>query len=213
MEENIKVEGETQQKVVEETKEEPQSFSNYNRGPKSSNKSSVMLLVFLLLLALVGGFFIVKKLRTSQETIPPETAGSVELNSPSTPTPTAEPIDKTKIKIEVLNGTSISGEAAFLQGQLRNLGYTGIVVGNKERTDVETTEVTFSDVLAKKVVDEITIKFEEVYKVVSVSTSSSLLGKDVQIVTGLRKGQTPKPSPTVTPTPSASPSASPTPTP
>ena len=209
MEENTKVEGETQQEVVEETKEEPQSFSNYSPGPKSSNKSSVMLLVFLLLLALIGGFFIVRKLRISQETIPPETTGSVEFNSPSTPTPTAEPIDKTKIKIEVLNGTSISGEAAYLQGKLKGLGYTSITVGNKERTDVDTTIVIFDQSLAQSAIDEITVNLNDIYKDVQTKTGI-LSGKSVEVVTGLRKGQTPKPSPTATPTPSASPSASPT---
>ena len=139
-----------------------------------------------------------------------------DLSAPPTlsPTPAPTPIDKDEIDFEILNGTGIAKEASFLQGKLRDLGYTSIELSNSDDQDNETTVVTFSDELSEALIDEITQELEDIYKDVETKTSSSL-SMDIQIITGLRVGQTPKPSsaPTPEPTDEPNPTTSPTVTP
>ena len=147
---------------------------------------------------------------TSSSTLTP-----VEMLSPSASS-TAKPADKSKVKIQIQNGTGITGEAAFLQTQLKTLGYTTVTVGNASSQDQTVTTVTFAKSLSSDSVDELTKKLKELYKEVEVKTVATSTN-DVVIITGLRKGATVKPSATPTLKTSASPtvkaSSTPTPTP
>lgn len=178
-----------------------------SRKPNSST-GKVILVVSVLAIVGVLGFFVFRGLRSGGN--PSPTPESVVESASATPEATPTPsIDKTKIKIEVQNGTGISGEAAYLQDKLRSLGYTNIKVGNATSQDNTTTTVTFAKSTPQGVVDEITAKLQELYKKVESKTSSTLK-TDVLILTGLRKGATPKPSAAPTVKPSASPSGTPT---
>ncbi len=185
--------------------------------PKKSNGAKTFLIIGILVLVGILGFVIYKS-ATNKEEISTEPTPFDNLTTPTegevAPTPSATPkaIDKSKVKVEVQNGTGITGEAAYLQTQLKNLGYTNIKVGNAGQQDATITTVTFSKSLSSDVVDELTQKLKALYQTVSVKTSSTL-DSDVLIVTGLRKGVTPKPSATPTVKPSASPSPTPTATP
>ncbi|KKU09272.1 MAG: hypothetical protein UX13_C0045G0001, partial [Candidatus Woesebacteria bacterium GW2011_GWB1_45_5] len=142
-----------------------------------------------------------------------------EAPTPSS-TATAKPADKSKVTIEVQNGTGITGEAAYLQTQLKNLGYTNVTAGNASSQDATATTVTFAKSLASNIVEELTQKLKALYQNVTVKTATTAT-KDVIVVTGLRKGATVKPSATATAAPTstsastatASPTASPTATP
>lgn len=196
---------ETTQVVEEKSQNSPEV--GFPLSPKPKEKSSKAGLIILLVVALLGiGIFFLTKKAGEKEIAPTETP--TVTSSPS-PTASAEPIKRDEVTIEVQNGTGISGEAAYLQGQLRNLGYTDITVGNASSSDNEATTVTFKSGLNQGVIDEITAKLKELYQTVTTKTSSTQT-KDMVIVTGLRKGQTAKPSATATPTPKASSSASPT---
>jgi hypothetical protein len=181
---------------------------------KGGNKLPLIILGIVILLA-AGGIFFLTRGSSENATPTPTVEGEDSfLTETPVPTETPAPVDKTKIKVEVQNGTGISGEAAYLQGLLRSLGYTNITVGNASSQDNATTTVTFNSSLSSDVVDEITTKLQGIYQEVSTKTSSSIT-KDVVIVTGLRKGQTPKPSATVKPSvsPTATGSATPSPSP
>ena len=194
---------------VEQVEEKTQSSPEvgFPLSPKSKEKSSKAGLIILIVVALLGiGIFFLTKRAGEKEIAPTETPTVTSSPSPSA---SAEPIDREEVTIEVQNGTGISGEAAYLQGQLRSLGYTDITVGNASSADNEATTVTFKTGLNQGVVDELTAKLKEIYQTVSVKSSSTQT-KDVVVVTGLRKGQTAKPSATATPTPKPSASASPT---
>ncbi len=203
-----------------ETQQDPQPEVGFPISkPPVSQKGSKLPFVILgvvILLAIGGIFFLTRGSKEQAEVSPsPETEGV----STETPVPTASPtIDRSKVQIEVDNGTGITGEAAYLQGVLRSLGYTNVKVGNASSQNSTTTTVTFNSSLSSGAVDEITAKLQDIYQDVTTKTSSSI-SVDVLIVTGLRKGQTAKPSPTATPKPSVSPtptssgSATPTPIP
>lgn len=216
MEENQNVEQEqTQEKPPFEQKPSNVSFPNVNQQSKSSGAKTVLIAGTLLLIAILG--FVVyksatKNSGTSTEATPLDnlTTPSGETN-PSTPvsTSTPKPVDRSGVSISIQNGTGIAGEAAYLQTQLKNLGYTDIKVSNASSQGAITTTVVFSGSLSQVVVTEITQELNSLYQKVTTSTSTSAT-TDVVIVTGLRKGATPKPSATATPT--ATPTASPTPT-
>lgn len=209
------------------------SFPSVNEPPKSSGPK--MLLIFgILILVGILGFVIFKSANTTSEEVPEPTpfdnfAPPIEQEPTPFPTPTAsssatpKASDKSAVKIQVQNGTGISGEAAYLETQLKNLGYTNIAVGNASSQNATATDVTFSKSLAQTVVDELTTKLKALYTTVNVKTTTSGTF-DVVIITGLRKGATAKPAssplpisatgtPRATSSPTPSGSASPTATP
>lgn len=201
--ENQNQEAEVQEEV-EKVEEKPESSPEvgFPLTPKSKEKSSKAGLIILIVVALLGiGIFFLTKRAGEKEIAPTETP---TVTSSPVPTASATPVDRAEVSIEVQNGTGISGEAAYLQGQLRSLGYTDITVGNASSQDNESTTVTFKSGLNQQVIDELTAKLKDLYQDVT-AKSSSTQTKDVVIVTGLRKGQTARPS--ATPKPSASPTA------
>lgn len=202
-----------QQETAETPAQKPvQSPPQPMRKEGGSKKWLILIIVVLLIAA--GIYLIVRGITGSSSSQPSPTPSFAPIETP-TPTASSEPVDKSTVSISVENGTGIANEASYLQGKLANLGYTDVEVGNADSQDNSTTTVTFSSTLGSSAVDEITKELEDIYEDVNVNTSRSQTDFDVIIITGLRKGQTPKPSPTATPeateSPSPSPSASPTP--
>lgn len=187
--------------------------------PKPKGRINKLVIFALVLLLLVGGgiFLFSRGSKDNNSGISPTPTVEGLTNPTSTPTETAtpSPVDKSDVSIEIQNGTGIPGEAAYLQGVLKSLGYSDIKVSNADSDTHETTTVTFAKSLSSTIVDEITKKLESTYKDVETKTSSTQK-TDVLIVTGLKKGATPKPTATPTPTPTktttptTSPSATPT---
>lgn len=181
-----------------------------SQPPKPTAKANKWVIIFLILLILGAGgvfFFATRSNKETEATPTPETAGTSDFAT-AEPTESPKPVDRTKVDIEIQNGTGITGEGAYLQGVLANLGYKNIKTGNASNQNNTTTVVTFAKSLDAGAVDEIASKLEEVYKTVDIKTSSTQT-TDVLIVTGLRKGATAKPSATPSPKPTTSPSASP----
>jgi hypothetical protein len=186
---------------------------------KGNKKLAVILIVIAVILVIGSGLFILGKSRSksSKEIATPAPADTfIDENTPEPiETATPEPVDRTVIKINILNGTGIPKEASYLQGVLKDLGYEDIKVGNASKQDNTVTNITFKSGLSDTVIDEITGELKKKYESVKTSKSSSL-DFDVVVITGLRKGQTPLPSvistpeSTVSPSPSSSPSSSPT---
>lgn len=200
--------------VSENNSGEKVNFSSIPvRSTKSKSSAKIFLGIFILVIFVVGGFLIFKdsnKSETVEEEIPPAEI----VASTSTPAATPVSVDKSKVAIEIQNGTGISGEAAYLRDALKALGYSDFELGNATSSDNVTTTVTYNKDLAQSVQDEITGKLNTLYKEVSVKSSATQLTQ-VLIVTGLQKNATAKPSatPTVKPSTTASPSASPSATP
>jgi hypothetical protein len=208
-EQNVPV---TEQSNVEEVHEEQPTSSRVSfptiGEPKKGNGGKTLLIIGILVLVGILGFVIYKSASQRTEGLETEPTPFENLTSPeeTEPTPSSTPVavDKSKIKIQIQNGTGITGEAAYLQTQLKNLGYTDITVGNSSQQNATTTYVTFSNALSSSVVSEIKQKLDAIYQNVS-STNSATSSVDILVVTGLKKGATPKPSPTptVTPTPTS----------
>lgn len=194
-----------QTQQVPEVPQESVSFAPIPVKQKSKTGLKTFLGIFILIIFIVGGFLIFKDSgkNTSEETPTPEVGG---ITTESSPSPTAAPVDKSKIVISIENGTGIPGEAAYLRDILKVAGFSVFKVGNATTSNNVTTTVTYSSSLDESIKTEITAKLNTLYKEVS-TLSSSTQKDDVLIVTGLKKGSTAKPS--ATPKPSASPSSSP----
>ncbi|MBI3397381.1 LytR C-terminal domain-containing protein [Candidatus Woesebacteria bacterium] len=185
-------------------------FPSAQQPSQGGSKKWIFVILGVLLVAVGGIFFLSKRSAQSPEATPQsEVSGESvestpsELSTPqSSASPTATPAssaDKSKVNIQVQNGTGITGEAAYLQTQLKSLGYLSIKVGNASSTGVATT-VTFAKSVPSSVVDEITGKLQDIYQTVTAKTVTTST-YDVVVVTGLKKGATSKPqaSPTATP--------------
>lgn len=193
------------------------SFPTVGGAPKKSAGKTFLVIGVLILVAVLG-YVIYKSAADSSEDISTEPTPYDNLTAPiaqspapsasSTATPKA--VSKDNVKIQVQNGTGIAGEAAYLQTQLKALGYTEITAGNAPSQEASATVVTFSTKLAQSVIDELTKKLNSIYETVTVKNSASAT-TDVVIITGLRKGATPKASasPTGTPRATATPTATP----
>lgn len=198
------------------------SFPTVNETKKSGGPKMFLIVGILILVAILG--FVIYKSATSKSEDTPEptpfdnlTDTTQNVSTPvatATPTPVGTPkasIDKSKIKIEVQNGTGTPGDAAYLQTQLKSLGYTDVKAGNATEQNATTTTVTFSSKLDASIVSEITQKLNALYATVSTKTSSTQTF-DVVVITGTKKGATAKPSSSPTATSTGTPRATATPT-
>lgn len=193
-----------------------------HKPKKKSPKWVLILLVVLLIAAAAAAFLIYNSNQTIEPESTPQSASFEQMEGP-TPEPeaTPEPIDRSEISIQILNGTGITGEANYLETQLKEVGYEKIDKGNAPSQNQTVTLVTFATGATQGVQDEIMEKLGEVYTEVKQESGSLGAGIDVKIITGLRKGATPKASvaakatatPAGTPKASSSPTASTTPKP
>ncbi|KKQ51316.1 hypothetical protein A2865_03035 [Candidatus Woesebacteria bacterium RIFCSPHIGHO2_01_FULL_39_17] len=177
----------------------------FPQAPKEK-KSKTPLIIAIILVVLLGvaGWWFFGKEETLEEN--DAEVSPTPFVAESTPTPKVE-IDRDEVKIQVLNGTGITGAAGALQKELEGLGYSQVDVGNAQKQDFKATEVIFDSGVSLEVKDEITEKLEGLYQDVEVKVGS-VDRYDIKITTGYPKGHTPtpteKPKATLTPTPSGS---------
>jgi hypothetical protein len=187
-----------------------------SRASKGDGKKVfVIILILLSIILIIAGivYFVSQKNRVVEEATPTpidyfdttyvQTPEPTPIVSAS-PTPSA--VEKSKITIQILNGTGTPKEASYVEGILNPLGYTNITAANAATQDYTDTLVVYSSTVSGTVQEEITSAMEKVFKTVKVSSSSTQT-VNVKITTGLRSGATAKPSATATP--SAKPSATP----
>jgi hypothetical protein len=207
---------ETQNQPQEAVQEIPQtqnsgvSFPTVG-GEKKNGGAKTLLIIGILILVGVLGYVIYKSASSQGDQIATSTPTSYQNMAAPSEEPSAEPsatpsstpsaaVDKTEIKIQVQNGTGITGEAAYLQNILKGMGYSEVSVGNSAAQDATDTKVSFGSSVPTSIVSEITAKLGTTYQTVT-KTSSASTTYDVVIITGLRKGATAKPVATPTPTP------------
>jgi cell division septation protein DedD len=206
---------------VQNTTSEPSSFSAGNRPKDKSRKTILMALIIAAILLIGGGIFFLVTGGDQEASETPSPAAELVINETPAPTEEAEEagdVDLT-IDIQIQNGTGITGEATYLKGELEKAGYGNIEASNADKTDNTATVATYKSSVSKATRDNINAILEKTYSSVR-WVSGSPSNADIQIITGLRKGATSKPSgtpvksPTATPktTPKATTSGSPSPT-
>jgi len=166
----------------------------YTQTPSKSPKKIpvwIIIVIAILFLSLIG--FLIFKPRSTPQPQPIPEPVTVKTDFPS-PTPEPSPeIDRSEITIQVLNGTGIAGEAKFLQDELSDLDYSQIDVGNASKQDHQAVQASFATDVPDLIKDEIVEKLEDLYQDVEQDSLSDAEDIDIQIITGLRIGATPKP--------------------
>lgn len=180
--------------------------------PKSKKPIAGLVISLIVLVAVIGGLFLMKqpkKIEDKQDV-------NVEQKEPS---PTEKPkIEKSTVKIQVVNGTGTPGQAGVVVKALEEAGYNSenIKTGNAEEFDNTTTSITAKDnfeVIVEDIKSVLGSTFDKI-TVVSPNLDSDS-EYDVVIVTGgkIFEEATPTASTSVTETPAISPTTTPTSTP
>lgn len=197
-----------------------------NRDPSESKKSpfGIILIIVAILLLISGAvwyFFFNGSQEESTIEVVNESIEPTIIVPTDTPEPTQVSINRDEIKIQVLNGSGITGEASYAQGVLANLGYSEIKTGNSDKKNQEMTTITYKSSVSEASITEISDKLKTIYEEVTLKEATSSQVYDIIITVGLRKGQklptavpTAKPTtavPTGSVTPTTTPSATPTP--
>lgn len=137
----------------EEVKKETELDSETNPDSETSSELTekpnylwIIIPTALLVGALVGGlityFSGVSKLSTV-ETFPTPLVSTEPQSSP-TASPAAS-VKRSEVKVQVLNGSGISGLAGKAKDYLESLGYKDVVVGNASSSDFVEAEIQIKD--------------------------------------------------------------------
>lgn len=219
MEEGEQSSQESREENREERKDTPRHSVGFPQVQKKKEGSGKKVVLILVILGVIGAgvwFFLSRQKGEVIDEITP-TIG----RPTATPSPTLapEPIDRKEVKIQVLNGSGITGAAGSLKDKLENLGYSDIKAGNADKQDYIATNVTFNSSIDSSIRKEILDKLKEIYKEVK-EDEQSLKDFDIRITIGYPKGYAPtptqKPKATLSPTPTVkvgttgSPTTSPT---
>ena len=196
---------------------EETAFS-YSSQPKKSNKIMLYATVgVIVIIVLLSGYFLT---RSSEKT--EEKKSVITENISPSPIPTEKPkIEKSTVKIQVINGTGTPGQAGLVVKALEDAGYStdNIKTGNAEKYDNATTSITARDNF-EEIVTDIKDSLKSTFEKITVVSPN--LDKDSEfdiiVVTGgkIFEEATPTstPSITVSPTPllSTTPTTTPAPT-
>lgn len=148
----------------------------------SRKKWIIIIIVALLLGAGVAGFFFMRSSSTQTATVSP-TSAPIEQE----PMPTEEPtVNKEDLKIKVLNGSGVVGEAGKVQKILEGADFVVESTANADKYDYKTTEIQAKSSVPSTVTDELAELLGEDYSVDSSSLDDSE-EVDIVIIVGARK--------------------------
>ena len=103
----------------------------------------VLTVVVIIIIIVVIGFLALKKPApvTYIPPNPPEATSTATFEPSPSEVPT---LTKDQIKIQILNGTTLQGQAGLVQTKLENIGYSGIQTGKAQTPDHVITQVDIS---------------------------------------------------------------------
>ena len=192
------------------------SYLNPQRGNKN-NKMAVIVGVVIIVAVIIGGTFLLQKTKKTDQT-------KITVVENKQPSPTEKPkIDKSTVKIQVLNGTGTPGQAGTAVEALKKAGYNPDNIKTANAKDFNNTVTTITakngfDEVASGVKDALKTTFDEI------KIDAALLDKDsefnIVVTTGGKKFEEVTPTTSITNSPTPSPTTitptltpSPTPTP
>ena len=152
VEEVVEMEEAPKEEVKTEAKSEVKTTSHTQVPEEESEKTNYLWIIIptaLLVGALVGGlityFAGISKLNDSVATPSPvATIPSSEASATATPTPVTES-KRSEIKLQILNGSGVSGLAGKAKTYLEGLGYKNVVAGNAPTSDFTETVISVKD--------------------------------------------------------------------
>lgn len=195
-------------------------INNSNPKPQKTmeNKKNYLpiIAVFIVTAALASIiiWFIMNRNKTDINTPSAETTETIQEMPTNTPVPTVAEISK-DLKIQVLNATTINGQAAIVKEMFTKLGFESVAVGNAKDATLTTNKISYK-ATAKGVKEYLTSKLTELPADYSADQKeTSTYDIVVTIGTDLKTGSAPsidEAKPTAKPTvkPTATTSATPT---
>jgi hypothetical protein len=135
----------------------PDTTKEVEKGRGPGGKIIVLIVIILFILgAVVGGILYFQK--GVSETTPQETPATQAPEETQTPTPFEEEgVDLSLIKISVLNGSGIAGEAGKIKDLLVDSGFSdeNINTGNADSYDYEDISISLKGEMSEEVADAI----------------------------------------------------------
>lgn len=156
----------------------------------------IALVVGLALVVISGGIWIYQKAIGSKKTSATSEITPTPTEEMAATTPEVSPVEeltptpgkKAELKIQILNGGGVKGEAARAAQLLDKTGFKNIKTGNADRFDYEKTEISIKEG-QKEFLQEITEALSENYTVSSdAKTLEEKETYDVVIIIGKNKG-------------------------
>ncbi len=162
-----------------------ESFTGSYRKVTAWNVSRLLIILgFLIVLTiLMGGLLYVQYLHVSG--LSKQAESTVVPTQIPTPTTIAEE-DPANLKVVVINGTGIAGQAGRVKDLLFEAGYTDATTENSETKDSQKTEIVFSSKVSEKQQSEIKELLLKTFTAVT-SKIDTEADKDIQITTGEEK--------------------------
>jgi flagellar basal body-associated protein FliL len=177
-------------------KEEPKKSSFLDELKEKEKKGSsreyhwsILVIVGVVIIGATAGYLSVM-FGLIPNPFPQKPEQVVEQVSTPVPSPTEEAspsasINKEDVKVQVLNGTGVPGQAALVKLQLSKVGYKNFTLDNLEREDTSETKMEYSSQVSKELRTEISDELKKIFKTVkSDSQASDSAEFDVIITTG-----------------------------
>lgn len=177
-----------EEKVIEEGKDQTVEVAK----PTSLFFRHFSPFYFILIMLVIGGAlgalayfrltFVPKNTAVESNTLK-----KVETNiekKEGSPSAEVEEKDKSDIKIEVLNGTGLPGEAAKARDLLISLGYSDITTGNSDTLDNTKTLLRYSSNVPQELAKGILKELKNNYQEEVIDLEEDLGDFDIQITTG-----------------------------
>ena len=183
-----------------QSKQQPQTNKDSDRidpipeeeEKKGMKKQLLLLVLSLLLLTGAAGYYLTwsgtissSLFKKPEPTTNPEPTTTIIVPSVTSQlSPTAKPLsDKSVIKIQILNGSGIEGQAGKLGSLLQEVGYENIATGNTDNLE-ERTIIVYNKLLSKDVLTEITSAIEDDFPDPTLKEASQAGEFDILITTG-----------------------------
>ncbi len=167
----------------------PQVDKTEEAQPKFNKKNLLFGLVsgtFAFVVGL-GVFYALGQIINTTELPSTSPSPSADITA-SPPEATSSPSLSNELKVQILNGSGVVGEAAYVEGLLTPIGLTLITLGNADRYDYENTQLQRKETVTPDALRVVKSALEKEYLV---SVSSDLLTKDSEydllIVVGKKK--------------------------
>lgn len=165
-------------------------------GEKNSKKLLLILLCVFLLVLAAGGFYVYKNVLNKKNPgkVVVQNITPTVTQPTSTPTPTLAPPDLTKYTIEVLNGTTTTGEAARVKTILEKDGFMVSNIGNADSSDFVKTVISAKKSVSSAYIEKLKSDLGQSYSVGNIQVLPNTEKSDVVVTIGSAKATSPTPS-------------------
>ncbi|MDO8583222.1 MAG: LytR C-terminal domain-containing protein [bacterium] len=182
------------EEVTPETKSEPDPLTDFKEkmieeeksDPSTTPQKNFMwpiIFVFIIALVLLGGIFFYKQGMGKTDKV---NVVSVANLPTITPEPT-KAIDLSKYEIEVLNGSSVEGEASRQKTSLTDAGFTVLSVGNADNSDYTDTIIKAKKEVEKAFLDKLKAILGETFTIGEAEVLSDDDTTPVVVILGTKK--------------------------